>query len=314
MALSFETTVRLEPILLGDEAADLGGFQAIDQHLMSDLQQDELRDLEGDLRKEARAGNVELMDDLGVIQMLLGKDTIAIHTLNKAIAAGSKEAFYPLGKLFLTQSQDARDENTRWNAAVNQLREATQVDPQNAGAWLHLGQALMGLVEEESLTQVSIAYEQYLNMGAPLGKTDEINQFLIGQDPERQRRDSVRIGQEALAEKDYQRSITAFEKAIQLGDKESFFFLGTAFEASGNFARALDAYQTAYGLGIRPQEVALRLGRTLVSLRTSDQVGQLAIEALKTQLDQRDKQAGASEERTELKKLYEKLLKMQKED
>ncbi|MEL7339669.1 MAG: tetratricopeptide repeat protein, partial [Bacteroidota bacterium] len=277
MALMIETRVQFEPIVLGDDAADFGGFQAIDQHLLSDLQQDKLRELELSLRKEANAGNVELMDDLGVIQMLLGKDTIAIHTLNKAIAAGSEEAFYPLGKLFLTQSQDARDQNTRWNAAVNQLREATQVDPQNAGAWLYLGQALMGLVEEESLNQVSIAYEQYLNMGAPLGKTDEINQFLISQDPDRQRKDSVRIGQEALAEKDYQRSITSFEKAIQLGDKESFFFLGTAFEASGNFARALDAYQTAYSLGIRPQEVALRLGRTLVSLRTSDQISQLII-------------------------------------
>ena len=317
MALLFEeeenNEYQLNPTILGDEGSILGGFQAIDLHLEAEMRLEQLRKLESHLRIQVNAGMTELMDDLGIIQMQLGKDTIAIHTLNKAIAAGSADAFYPLGKIYLAQSQDARDQNTRWNAAVNNLREATQVDAQNAGAWLHLGKALMGLVKEESLTQVSIAFEHYLEAGAPLGQTDQINAFLTSQDPLRQRKENIILGQEALADGEYQRSISAFEKAIQLGDKESYFFLGTAFEAAGNYARALDAYQQAYSLEVRPEEVALRLGRTIVALRTKPEVIRLGMDAIGPQLEGRAQQSGAEEETKELEDLLTQLENMYEE-
>ncbi|MFK7921884.1 MAG: tetratricopeptide repeat protein [Bacteroidia bacterium] len=310
MALVFEDQeeeYQLNPIILGAEDSALGGFQAIALHLEAEIRLERLRKLESQLRLQVKAGMTELMDDLGIVQMQLGKETIAIHTLNKAIAAGSEEAFYPLGQIYLAQSLDARDRNTRWNAAVNHLREATQVDSKNAGAWLHLGKALIGLVKEESLQQVSIAYEHYLNVGAPLGQTDEINAFLISQDPLKQRKENIIKGQEALADGKYQRSISAFEKAIQLGDKESYFFLGTAFEAAGNFARALDAYQRAYSLGVRPEEVALRLGRTIVSLRTKPDLIRVGMEAITPQVEGRAGQSGAVEESEELEALLKQL-------
>lgn len=302
--------LELAPLAIGDWDAELGGFKAVAEHLQEEIKIERLKVLENKLRQEVNAGNVELMDDLGIVQMQLGKDSTAIHTLNKAIAAGSSEAFYPLGKIYYMQSQDARDENTKWNAAVNELREATQVDPQNAGAWLYLGKALQGLVEEESLQQVSIAYEQYLNAGAPLGQTDEINHFLISQDPELQRKESLIMGQEALADGEYPRSIAAFERAIQLGDKEAIFFLGTAFDAAGNYARALDAYQKAASLGIRPKEVALRLGRTIVNIRTKPNIVRVGIEAINEQLKAREAQEEETAETKELKKIRDQLEEM----
>ncbi|MEM6348557.1 MAG: tetratricopeptide repeat protein [Bacteroidota bacterium] len=303
--------LQLAPLAIGDKQAELAGFQAVAEHLQEEIKTERLKALESKLRQEVNAGNVDLMDDLGVIQMLLGKDSTAKRTFKQAIAAGSTEAFYPLGKIYYMQSHDARDENTEWNAAVNELREATQVDPQNAGAWLYLGKALEGLIEEESLQQVSIAYEHYLKVGAPLGQADTIKQFLISQDPELQRKESLIQGQEALADGEYPRSIAAFERAIQLGNKEAHFFLGTAFEAADNYARALDAYQRAYSLGIRPEEVAIRLGRTIVSLRTKPQIIDLGINAINTQLEDRTDKVAANKETEALKALLKQLKKMQ---
>ncbi len=313
MALFIEELeeLQLAPLAIGDKQAELAGFKAVAEHLQEEMKTERLKALENKLRQEVNAGNVDLMDDLGVIQMLLGKDSTARRTFKKAIAAGSTEAFYPLGKIYYMQSHDAREENTEWNAAVNELREATQADPQNAGAWLYLGKALEGLIEEESLQQVSIAYEHYLNAGAPLGQSDEIKQFLIAQDPELQRKASLIQGQEALADGEYPRSIAAFERAIQLGNKEAHFFLATAFEASGNYARALDAYQRAYSLGIRQEEVALRLGRTIVSLRTKPQIIEAGISAINAQLEDRTGKTAMDKETEELEKLLKQLQKMQ---
>ncbi|MEL7530033.1 MAG: tetratricopeptide repeat protein [Bacteroidota bacterium] len=312
MALTLDKSddLQLAPLAIGDKKAELAGFRAVAEHLQEEIKTERLKALENKLRLEVHAGNVDLMDDLGVIQMLLNKDSTARNTFKKAIAAGSTEAFYPLGKIYYMQSHDARDENTEWNAAVNELREATQVDPQNAGAWLYLGKALEGLVEEESLQQVSIAFEHYLKAGAPLGQAEEIKQFLISQDPELQRKESLIQGQEALADGEYPRSIAAFERAMQLGNKEAHFFLATAFEAAGNFARALDAYQRAYSLGIRPEEVAIRLGRTIVSLRTKPQIIDTGINAIESQLSNRIEQLAHNKETKELEDLLKQLMDM----
>jgi len=316
MALLFEEEfeeLRLAPLAIGDWEAELGGFKAVAEHLQEKIKPKRLDELKDILRKEVNAGNVELMDDLGVVLTLIDhKIGEAIRILKKSIAAGSTAAHYPLGKIYYMQSHDARDENINWNAAVNQLREATKVDRQNAGAWLYLGKALQGLVEEESMQQVLIAYEQYLNAGAPLGQTDEINQFLVGQDPERQRKESLILGQEALADAEYPRSIAAFERAIQLGDKEAHFFLGTAFEAAGNYARALDAYQKAASLGIRPKEVALRLGRTIVNIRSEPEILGPGIKAIEKQIEAQEDLEKTGDESKELKELLAELKKMER--
>jgi cytochrome c-type biogenesis protein CcmH/NrfG len=61
---------------------------------------------------------------------------------------------------------------------VKELRLATQQDPNNVTAHYYLGQALRAMVEQEILTEAERAFETYLEGGSPLGKEEEVQEFL----------------------------------------------------------------------------------------------------------------------------------------
>ncbi len=51
-------------------------------------------------------------------------------------------------------------------------------EPDNARARYYLGQAIRELVERETLAVAEASLKAYLDAGAPLGREDEVRQFL----------------------------------------------------------------------------------------------------------------------------------------
>ncbi|BAZ21217.1 peptidase C14 caspase catalytic subunit p20 [Kalymmatonema gypsitolerans NIES-4073] len=81
------------------------------------------------------------------------------------------EAHYWLGRvLYESKRELAR--------AVDELRFATQQDPNNVAAHYYLGHALRALVEQEILSEAEQALHTYFTAGVPLGQEEEVQKFL----------------------------------------------------------------------------------------------------------------------------------------
>jgi len=122
--------------------------------------------------------------NLGIAYYTLGDYNKSIASLEAALNQVSEqnselkrktqafpEAHYWLGRVLCESKRDPA-------YAVKELRLATQQDPNNVTAHYYLGQALRAMVEQEILTEAERAFETYLEGGSPLGKEEEVQEFL----------------------------------------------------------------------------------------------------------------------------------------
>lgn len=82
-----------------------------------------------------------------------------------------QEATYHLGKVLYQEGRD-------YDRAVSLLADTVRMDPQNIPALYYYGQAIRAQVEYNTLKRAEQALRAYLEKGAPLGREDEIRQFL----------------------------------------------------------------------------------------------------------------------------------------
>jgi tetratricopeptide (TPR) repeat protein len=82
-----------------------------------------------------------------------------------------KDAYYQLGKCYFEKGADI-------DQAVSMLGKALQMDPDNIPVQYYLGQAIRIQVERDYLRRAADYLRSYLYKGAPLGKEDEVRQFL----------------------------------------------------------------------------------------------------------------------------------------
>ena len=82
-----------------------------------------------------------------------------------------KDAYYQLGKCYFESGDDM-------DSAVSLLGKALHLDPGNIPARYYLGQAIRVQVERDYLRRAAEYLREYLAQGAPLGKEDEVRQFL----------------------------------------------------------------------------------------------------------------------------------------
>ncbi|MEM9273888.1 MAG: caspase family protein, partial [Cyanobacteria bacterium P01_F01_bin.143] len=80
-------------------------------------------------------------------------------------------AHYWLGRVLYESKKDPA-------RAVSELRLATKLNADNSFAQYYLGQALRVLVEQEILSEAENAFQNYLDAGSPLGREEEIQEFL----------------------------------------------------------------------------------------------------------------------------------------
>ncbi|MFN2506771.1 MAG: caspase family protein, partial [Acidimicrobiales bacterium] len=90
---------------------------------------------------------------------------------DSAMPEWRRQARYHYGRL-----EYLRGDNL--NAAVGSLHAALADDPDDARVLFHLGQAIRTLVERETLVDSRRYLRRYLDLGAPLGGTQEILRFL----------------------------------------------------------------------------------------------------------------------------------------
>ncbi|MBK9710144.1 MAG: caspase family protein [Kouleothrix sp.] len=143
----------------------------------------EQREQHGDLAPEARL-------NLGIAYAAIGEYEKSVDALERAIALYSDpnimarerekdpaaddhahEAHYQLGRALFESERD-------FTRAVAELNEATRLDPANTAAYLYLGLAIRAMVERETLAKAEQALQTYLARGAPLGREDQVRQFL----------------------------------------------------------------------------------------------------------------------------------------
>lgn len=82
-----------------------------------------------------------------------------------------KDACYQLGRCYF-------EAGTNFDEAVSMLSRALQLDPENIPAQYYLGQAIRIQVERDYLRRAAEYLRSYLQKGAPLGREDEVRQFL----------------------------------------------------------------------------------------------------------------------------------------
>jgi len=115
--------------------------------------------------------------DLGVAYAALGDYPRSVDALETAIQRQGEgeypEAHYHLGRVLLESGQDV-------DRAVSELRRATTNAPELTAAYYHLGQAIRARVRNEAkaLGEAAEALQTYLRKGAPLGRREEVAQFL----------------------------------------------------------------------------------------------------------------------------------------
>ena len=217
--------------------------------------------------------------NLGVAYAVKREFDKSIASLEKAIdqSAGYQraEAHYHLGRvLFESQRQLGR--------AVTELELAIEQEPENAQAYFYRGQAILALVERETLVEAEKMLRTYLKMGAPLGEEERVLQFLAERKPESQRKAALQEGLRLAESGEVEQSIAAFEKAIQLGEPEAQFHLGKLLFDKGDFLGALGAMGHAIATNPSNGAALYYFGQALRQLID----GQLAEEALKNYLDQ----------------------------
>jgi len=81
------------------------------------------------------------------------------------------QVHYYLGRVLYEGALD-------FDAAVSELETAVRLDPGNAGAYYHLGQAIREQIEKNKMKRVEDVLQIYLSKGAPLGHEDEIREYL----------------------------------------------------------------------------------------------------------------------------------------
>jgi tetratricopeptide (TPR) repeat protein len=113
--------------------------------------------------------------NLGIAYAQKGEYDKSIKALETAIVQQDRnyypEARYNLGRVLFESGRNLA-------RAVDELRQATEQEPDNIPAYYYLGQAIRALVERETLVEARKALQTYLDKGAPLGHREEVQKFL----------------------------------------------------------------------------------------------------------------------------------------
>ena len=86
------------------------------------------------------------------------------------------EAAFHLGWVLYEQARTSG--GRRFDAAVESLQEALDLDPDNVPAYYFLGQAILGMIERDIRKRAEEALHTYLARGAPLGHEEEVREVL----------------------------------------------------------------------------------------------------------------------------------------
>lgn len=122
--------------------------------------------------------------DLGVVHAALGEYRTSIDALEAALdlrqGKDYPEAHYHLGRVLLEEG-----DKEKLNKAIDELSQAAKaVDahpalvPVLASVYYYLGQAIRSQVERQAYVDAEKAFRSYLDKGAPIGRREEVQQFL----------------------------------------------------------------------------------------------------------------------------------------
>lgn len=263
----------LHPISEIRNKGNFGGFYRLELKETEDLQRILLQQVHRKLTSLMKEGGIEaLRVDVGLAADLLGQKKDAIRELETALENREKDVHYPLGRLLLELKQQENqaaakpEEKISWTVIVNHLRAAIAHDSTNINVYYFLGKALQGLIKTESLKNAEEAYKLYLDAGAPIGFRAEAEEFVQSQDPERKKQAVIERGKQALERNKNQVAIDSFEEAIRLGDQESYYHLGRAYQQARNYPRAVDAYEKARSAGIEIEDIQERFGTVVYAM------------------------------------------------
>jgi|GEM_PF-3642071 len=269
------------PIAQVDQPGQFAGYFDLDFSELEEIDQLDLNGIHDQLAAHVAEGNEDLRVDLGVVLSLMGHHQQALHELEMADSKRDKDALYPLGRLLLERKKAPKEEDKNgrrsmfrqenpsvdlgpsWTEVVNLLREAIEHDPRNIPAQYFLGEAIQGLIKEESTKNVVDAFSCYLQEGAPIGHQESVKAFLASQSPETQSQAAFEAGEAAFRKGDYKASRAAFEEAIRLGREDAWYFLGRVFEEEKDFYRAADAFHKAMELDIQFKESRKRRAKAV---------------------------------------------------
>ncbi|MEM9935390.1 MAG: hypothetical protein AAF824_17330 [Bacteroidota bacterium] len=248
-----------------------------------------LKELKEEFTQGVDRGSEELRVDLGVVLDLLGEHEEAINELEKAESRKDRHAYYPLGRIYLEREKYLEDQSGEKEAVslttiTGYLQKSLQLDPDNIPAHYFLGKALIQLIQQESNEEIEEVYTRYLDAGAPVGYQEETQTFINAQDPQRQLQAFLKEGKELLEAGEADMAITLLENVISIELENEFygsytddewenlekeelesaelagrdlvealFFLGQAYEQTGNTARAVDAYHKAQEVKVKLQ-------------------------------------------------------------
>ena len=145
---------------------------------------------------ERRKGeDMEARLNLGVIQAARGEYAASVRSLQEAIKQEKNgapelchEAHYHLGRVMtITASAPTppalsigygEERPGNLDTAISELRDAIRGNPDNAAAYYYLGQAIFTRVQQEQLVEVEQSWQKYLDMGATVGRKNEVRQQL----------------------------------------------------------------------------------------------------------------------------------------
>jgi len=118
--------------------------------------------------------------NLGIALALTGQFKESRTALNEAIDQQENyaEAYYHLGRVLYEIKENL-------GRAVDLLRDASNLEPDNSRIHYYLGQALRALVERNLLEEARRALQTYLNDGALLGQLEEVQDFLASRSSQR---------------------------------------------------------------------------------------------------------------------------------
>lgn len=259
------------PIAQTKKPGQFAGFFDLDFPEMEEIDALDLAEIQKEVVSHVDNGNEDIRVDLGVVLSLLGLEDQAIRELEIASNNKDRDALYILGRILLdrkTAPQEVQEQDARmmvqqeepqvlgpsWTEVVNHLREAIKHDPRNIPAQYFLGQAIQGLIKEESTKNVMDAFSVYLEAGAPIGNEESVKTFIASQNPETQREAAFEAGGTAFKKGDYKASREAFEEAIRLGHEDAWYFLGRVFEEEKDFYRAADAFDKCMEMDIEAED------------------------------------------------------------
>lgn len=259
------------PLVQGERLANFGGY--IDAAgIENEFRQADLANIKQGLKEYLDGGNEELQIELGVNLELLGESDAALKELTVAEQKLPENALapYALARVLMETNPAAAEptdqQEGRWSVIVSHLRDTVQLDPDNIPAHYYLGNAIRKLVEEESYVDAVEVYTKYLAEAAPLGHVEEVQDFINEQDPGKQREAMFNMGKKEFSAGNYEKSIEAFTKAVELGEIAAFYHLGEVYEATGNNEKAVDAYRKALEVQGARDDIRLAFGRAVVKL------------------------------------------------